>query len=1120
MRAGRQLKTVLQISSEASCVNDGPGFTTKVPSSLQEFQKLEELVINLCKQNQPGEPLALPALTVHCIVINNGLDCISVLLDHLIRLFALCGDLSASYQVFLANPSPSTHTWNAILSSYTQAKEHSRCLVLFDIMEKNNEVTPNINSFLCVLQACTKLRDIELGRSLHGKILSFGFELDICIGTSLINMYSECGYLRDMQQVFDVLPSHDIVSWGAIVSAYGHCGQDKRVIELFKSLQKQGIQPDRGLYVAFLKSCSALNDLEHGRWVHERIKASSLHSDVCLQSVLIEMYSVCGKVHEAYDIFKKMSYRDLMACGAMMSAYISNAHYFSVLTLYEQMQQEGMQPDSVILVCVIKACNVLGELALGRLIHEEAIRQCVDQYLSIGNTLVDLYAKCRSLEEAKNLFDRLPSYDLVSINVILAAYVDNGFAGCALSIFSNMELQGLSPDGVSFKSMLKACAILSNLTMGKFIHGQIIQCKLDSEATLAHDIVHMYARCYALDDALKVFHTLPIKDLMTWSSLMSAFAQQDDYIHILYLLVDMFQANVALDEVVFVDSLKACACLRAIKEGWMLNDKIIRNGFDSSIAVGNSLVSMYAKFGSMQESYHLFERLPIKNVASWGAIIGGYVQHGQSYTAFICFQKMLEDNIAPDQATLACAAKACGRINCMRKGKLLHHLILCSKWASDSVVGNAVIDMYVKCGSLRQAHQVFDSMRCRDTVSWTTMITGYGQYGDFSVMLEFYRKFQQEGLQPTRVLYLCMLQACVSTGAISFGIFVHEEAKKNGFMPDMAISNSLVELHTKWGDLDGAEKVLESVTLRDSMMWNILMAGYGASGDYRRVMSCLQSMQKDGLELDDIVFTVLLRACSNAGLLEESFVFFKSMLIDQQIHPDIEHYGCFIDILSRTGRVEEALELVHTLPNPPDTVIHQSLLASSRTYCNTNSRVLSDTRLQEVEQSHACLVNDLNDSFYMVDDYDYASSINDELLIDKDMSGITVVSEDKESDNVTCCEATTVIDHHSFHTIGTTDYLVNQAVDSLSSNGKHNYSKNMEMKPRRHTMLNEFKSLSDKGFSLIHYKYNNCILISMKRNRCNRFPKTKGLTLSNTSVPHFDVICQDTQGLSNEFNVL
>lgn len=978
------LNAFLQTIVESSILHQKSGL---VPSSQAfsscEAEETEEIIAKLCKQNRPHEAFeAIAALNpnfitlsrdplyhllqyclelkdlsaarkVHGLIISNGLDSLTVLLDHLIRLFSLSGSLQASYQVFLKISIGSVYTWNAIISAHAQFGEYKRALDLFNMMHQNVEVMPDKITYLCVLQACGNLKNVDSGRVIHEKIVASGLDSDLAIGSSLVHMYAQCGILQDMQQVFDELPNRDIISWGVIVSAYAQYGHDKVVLKLFRPLQVEGIQPDRGMYVLFLKSCSVLGDIEHGRLIHEHIKQGGSRLDIFLESTVIEMYSVCGNLKEAYDVFEQMINRDVVAWGSMMSAYIYHGHFLSALRLYEDMQHEGLQPDRVIFLCILKACSSLGELALGRIIHEHAVCHSLDSHAMIGNALLDLYAKCGSLYEVSIVFDKLPAPSVVSWDIMISAYADNGLVDIAFEMFNNMKHKGLSPSNVTFICILKACGSGPSGGKGRLIHDEIIRSGLELDAAIGNGIVDMYARCQTLDEATKVFNTLPSRNVVTWSALISGFAQSEDGLHALGLFEEMLQVGVTLDKVVFLSALKACASLQALREGWLINDKIIRYEYESHTAVGNSLVCMYAKCGSLEEGHKIFNTLPTKNVVSWGALIGGYAHHGEGHPALALFENMQQEGVSPDQATIVCALKACGSICAAEEGRLLHDLILRSEFASDKVIGNALVDMYLKCGSLRQAQKVFDLLTTRDIVSWTTLVVGYAQHGHGYVALELYRKLQQEGLQLTRVLYLCTLQACVSMGAIGQGRLVHEEARKSGIILDMAISNSLVELHAKWGDLEGAKQVFKELPCRDVVTWSVIMAGYASYGKCRQVTHCLEAMLEEGLEPDNMVFTAVLSACSNAGLLEESFVIFKSMIDHHGITPDLEHYSCVIDVLGRAGKLEEAFKLVHTLPIPPDDVVWQSLLANSKTYGSGRSGFLSFDQLQEMEHSNA-----------------------------------------------------------------------------------------------------------------------------------------------------------------------
>jgi pentatricopeptide repeat protein len=211
---------------------------------------------------------------------------------------------------------------------------------------------------------------------------------------------------------------------------------------------------------------------------------------------------------------------------------------------------------------------------------------------------------------------------------------------------------------------------------------------------------------------------------------------------------------------------------------------IVNSGLlDKHIVLATALVDMYAKCGIMTKAKQVLDSLSARDVVSWNALISGYIQAGQCHEALDCMQRIYNECLSLNSVTFICILKACATIGAINKGKQIHERIMNSGLLeTDLVLGNALIDMYARCGMVSQAREVLEDLPTRDVVSWNTLICGYVQYAQNQEALYSFDRMQSEGLTPDVVTFMCILKACGNIGAIDKGKQIHEDILKAGFL--------------------------------------------------------------------------------------------------------------------------------------------------------------------------------------------------------------------------------------------------------------------------------------------------------------------------------------------------
>ncbi|CAM8919996.1 unnamed protein product [Rhodiola kirilowii] len=299
-----------------------------------------------------------------------------------------------------------------------------------------------------------------------------------------------------------------------------------------------------------------------------------------------------------------------------------------------------------------------------------------------------------------------------------------------------------------------------------------------------------------------------------------------------------------------------------------VHGQILRSGFGEYSVVQTALADSYLRFGSdVEVARKLFDEMSDRNVVSWTAMISGYMRLGQ--------------------------------------------------------IGNAIL--------------LFEKMPERDVPSWNSIISGCTQNGLFSEAISLIKRMviaaeseeiKLKNSRPNQITVACALSACSHTGMLQLGKGIHAYTYRNNLAHDVYISNALVDMYGKCGSLKVARSVFDTTRNRSLMSWNSMINAYALHGQSANAINLFEEMilQKDYIIPDGVTFVGLLNACTHGGLVEQGWSYFDMMTVDYRIEPRIEHYGCLIDLLGRTGRFNEAMEVISNMSFPPDEVVWSSLL--------------------------------------------------------------------------------------------------------------------------------------------------------------------------------------------------
>ncbi|KAI5080274.1 hypothetical protein GOP47_0005753, partial [Adiantum capillus-veneris] len=871
------------------------------------------------------------ARLMQCLIVDDGYDAVAFWNDHLIRLFAECGSLKEADKVFCKVVEPTVFTWNAIISAHEKLGEPSAALQLYTRMQENG-VLPDVVTYLYILKACGSVSDVDQGRIIHDKVTMNGLEADVNLGSTLISMYTKCACLDDGRHLFDMLSSKNVVTWGAMIAGYAQSSEGSLALKLFESMQEACVDPSVFTYSSTLKACGSVKAIREGRLLHHEVMKHRYELDLVIGSTLISMYIDCGHLEEARRLFNRVSNHDVISWDIIISGYVAHRQSLQALDLYSEMQRSKVEPNSVVYLSLLQACGDVGRVGSGRALHDEIVGKGLDVHVLIQNTLIDMYAKCGFLTEAMKFFECLEQRDAASWGALIGGFVDNGFPSLALEASDKMAAQGMLPNRAIFLCSLKACNNGLAYAQGRLKHEQIVSFGLDLESAVGNALVDMYVQFGHLEEARKVFDRTLEVDELSWGLMLAGYANNSQVLEAFEIFDKMVEHGLKPNEIILLLMLKSCSKARAMRHGRQLHMHVVSNGLHTDVVLGSAIVDMYSKCGNIKDASKVFDGIPCKDVVLYGSMIEGYAQQGRSILALKLFVEMVCKYIEPSKALFLSVLKASSSIEAISWGFLLHHCCCETLLNHDTEVATSLLDLYGKCGYLEESHKVFSELEIVGSVSCSAMISGCMDNGQDFAAIELYTRMQEQGIQANADVLLSILNACVTVGAIEHGRMIHGELVRMGAESDIIVRRRLCNMYAGCGMIEEAYTILKGGTTYGLPSSWATQAGLHPKQDSLEYGRFLLGETLKGLEPGESTLPTIFAVCINSGVLREACYYFNVMSQNKGFTPNLQLYSCMVDLLGRTGHLEEAEFFAKTLPLLPDSIMWISLLTNSKTH--------------------------------------------------------------------------------------------------------------------------------------------------------------------------------------------
>ncbi|KAG8384498.1 hypothetical protein BUALT_Bualt04G0124200 [Buddleja alternifolia] len=485
--------------------------------------------------------------------------------------------------------------------------------------------------------------------------------------------------------------------------------------------------------------------------------------------------------------------------------------------------------------------------------------------------------------------------------------------------------------------------------------------------------------------ARQLFDGIPEPDVQSWTVLISAYTKNGQCKEAIKLYTEIKNSGkLNPDKLAILAVAKACATSGDLTKAKEIHFDAVKYKCSSDLLLGNALIDMYGKCKHFEGAERVFGDLRIRDVITWTSFCSCYVNCGLPRETLRAFREMGLSGIRPNAMTLSSVLPACSVLKCLNTGREIHGFGIKNGMAGNVFVNSALVDMYSSCSSIKYAELVFHNTPHLDAVSWNVIISAYFSNGECGKALDKFQEMrdrgvklnsvswnsvisgclangkaqealellghmQQLGCKPNQITITSVLTACTLLEDWRGGKEIHAYAFRHCFTEDLAASTALVLIYAKSGDLEMSKRVFSMMPLKDTVAWNTIIIASSMHGRGEETLSLFNKMVISGVKPNSVTFTGVLSGCSHSQRVEEGLSIFHSMSKDHKIEPDLEHYSCMVDVLSRGGRLAEAYTFIQEMPIEPNAAAWGALLGACRIYKNVDLGRIAASRLFEIE---------------------------------------------------------------------------------------------------------------------------------------------------------------------------
>ncbi|GFZ12338.1 tetratricopeptide repeat (TPR)-like superfamily protein [Actinidia rufa] len=584
------------------------------------------------------------------------------------------------------------------------------------------------------------------------------------------------------------------------------------------------------------------------------------------------------------------------------------------------------KPSQFSIVCPPKTSYLgrqcsLHMLLMGRL--REPVKcstKMPERSVASWNAMITAYIRnARGIEEAIELFRLIPERNAVSYAAMITGFVKDGMMEKA------EELHAQTP--VIWRDPVCSNALISgHLNIGDLNEAvRVFEGMVDKDVVSWSSMVDGYCKEGRIGEARDLFDRMPERNVVSWTAMINGYLKMGYFKDGFGFFLEMRRENgIRINSTTLTIVFEACGNCGRYREGCQIHGLALRMGFEFDVFLGNSIITMYCRFGCIDSATSVFYMMNKKDVVSWNSLLSGYIRTRDIEEAYRLFENMPE---------------------------------------KDVVTWTTMITGFSSKGLMGKSVELFNQMPEKDDVVWTAVISGFVNKGEYEEAICWFFQMLRDAVRPNPLTFSSVLSASAGLATLSQGLQIHARVLKMDMEFDLSIQNSLVSLYSKCGSVDDAQRIFQSIKTPNVVSFNSMITGFAQNGFGKEAINLLKKMQDEDQEPNEITFLGVLSACTHMGLVEEGWNYFRSMRSLYNIQPNPDHYACMVDLLGKSGLLDEAVNLIDSMPFEPHSGVWGALLGASRTHLRLDIAKLAAQHLFNLEPDNAAPYVALSDVY-------------------------------------------------------------------------------------------------------------------------------------------------------------
>lgn len=491
------------------------------------------------------------------------------------------------------------------------------------------------------------------------------------------------------------------------------------------------------------------------------------------------------------------------------------------------MEIECLRPNGSTFTSLLQASSFLEYRFTGSTLHSKVIKFGFLNDVCVQTSLLGMYSNCVDLGSANEVFRDIGDKDSVAWNSVISGHFKNDKMEEGLRIFESMVRTGSIPTQFTYSMVFNACGRLGDFTCGRIIHAQVIISGIPTDLPLHNAMLDMYCNCGNTQTAFRVFSEIGNPDLASWNSMISGYFNNGDGKKAIDLYIQFGrESNIKPDEYTYAAIISGTGALPAREYGKPLHAQVKKAGFEMSVYVGSTLVSMYFKNDKGDSAQKVFCLVPNKDAVLWTEMITGHSRIDDRESALHFFYGMCQEGYKIDSFSLSGALSACADLAILKQGEMIHSQAIKIGYDVEMSVSGSLIDMYAKNGNLEAAQSIFSGVADPDLKCWNSMLGGHSHHGNADSALKLFDQFIAHGLKPDQVTFISLLSSCSHCGLVERGKKLWNCMKEHDMVPGLKHYSCMVSLLSRVGLLEEAEELINESPFNEHNLelWRSLLS--------------------------------------------------------------------------------------------------------------------------------------------------------------------------------------------------------------------------------------------------------------------------------------------------------